>query len=166
MSTRRTSRIARVIKEAVSRALILDLADPRLGFITVTEVDVAPDMKTAKVKLSVLGDSSQANLCLKGIHQARGRIQRAVGDALTTKTVPHLEFELDESVKKSAEVARLLNLARSEYRLSDEEAAAAAESEDEESSLPDENDQEVADETDDAWDDDEDEDAEPEGEER
>jgi len=150
MSTRRTSRIARVIKEAVSRVLILELADPRLGFITVTEVDVAPDLKTAKVKLSVLGDAPQAKLCLKGIQQARGRIQRAVGDALTTKIVPHLEFVLDESVKKSAEIARLLYLARSEYRLSDEEAATA---EPEEPSSADKGDEQAAD---DASDDDED----------
>lgn len=122
MPTRRISRIGRVVKETVSHVLMFELADPRLGFITVTEVDVAPDMKTATVKVSVLGDEKQAALCMKAIGQAHGRLQKALGDALTTKSVPHLEFRLDESVKKSVEIARLINMARSEYRHGDDEA--------------------------------------------
>lgn len=122
MTGRRIHRVARVIKEVASRVLIYDLADPRLGFVTVTDVDVSPDMKNATVKLSVLGDEAAGVLCLRAVQHARGRIQKDVAAALTMKTVPHLEFELDESVKKSVEISRLINLARSEYRLPDDEA--------------------------------------------
>jgi ribosome-binding factor A len=115
MATRRTLRVARQIKQLVSRALIHDLADPRLGFITVTEVNVAPDMKQATVRLSVMGDQKKAALCLKAVRHARGRMQTLVSSELSMKVVPRLHFELDQQVKKSIEVARLINLARSEY---------------------------------------------------
>jgi len=116
MATRRTLRVARQIQQLVSRAMIHDLADPRMGFVTVTEVDVAPDMKQATVRLSVMGDPKKAALCLKAVRHARGRMQKLVSSELAMKVVPRLEFELDERVKKSVEVARLINLARSEYR--------------------------------------------------
>lgn len=126
MATRRTQRVSRVIKEVVSRCLLYELTDPRMGFVTVTEVDVAPDMKRATVRVSVLGEAKGAELCLRAIEHARGRIQSEVAAELTMKVMPHLEFELDERVKKSIEISRLINLARSEYRLTDEEAAEAA----------------------------------------
>lgn len=129
MATRRTERVSRVIKEVVSRAIICELADPRLGFVTVTEVDVAPDMKTAKVKVSVMGDARDGELCMKAIQHARGRLQSEVASNLTMKTVPHLTFELDGSVKKSVEISRLINLARSEYREPDPPADGPAEEE-------------------------------------
>ena len=116
MSTRRTLRIAREIKEIVSRVIILELADPRLGFVTVTEVEVTPDLRTAQVKLSVLGDPADGKLCLKAIEHARGRIQSEVNASLMTKVVPRLTFVLDDRVKKSIEISRLINKARAEYR--------------------------------------------------
>jgi len=97
-----------------------------MGFVTVTEVDVSPDMKRATVKLSVLGDPTKADLCLKAVQHAQGRIQSEVFSALRMKVVPRLRFELDESVKKSVEISRLINLARSEYRMQDEAPGDAA----------------------------------------
>lgn len=116
MSTRRTLRIARSIKEVVSKALTQELTDPRVGFVTVTEVDVSPDMRNATVRISVLGDQVDANKSLHAVQSARGRLQHEVATSLTSKIVPRLSFELDERVKKSVEFSRLLNLARSEYR--------------------------------------------------
>ncbi len=116
MARRRLLRVARVIKEAVSRAIIEELADPRVGFVTVTEVEVSPDMRTALVKLSVLGEPGQARRCLDAVNSARGRLQQAVGDEMTAKVTPRLSFELDDSVKKSVELSRLMRKARSEYR--------------------------------------------------
>ena len=135
MSTRRTLRVAREIKEIVSRVIILELADPRLGFVTVTEVEVAADLRTALVKLSVLGDAAEGRLCLYAVEHARGRIQGAVSANLMTKIMPRLAFELDDRVKKSIEISRLINKARAEYRAPSEEPPAepgAAENEDEE----------------------------------
>jgi len=116
MASRRTLRVARAIREIASRVIIYELADPRVGFVTVTDVDVAPDLRTATIKLTVMGDENQSRLCLRAVQGARGRIQHEVADALRTKTVPRLEFQLDDSVKKSVELSRLINLAVSEYR--------------------------------------------------
>jgi len=91
-----------------------------MGFVTVTDVDVSPDMKRATVKLSVMGDATKADLCMRAIQHARGRIQREVSSALTMKVVPRVEFELDDSIKKSVEISRLINMARSEYRQPDD----------------------------------------------
>jgi len=124
MSTRRTLRVAREIKEIVSRVIILELADPRLGFVTVTEVEVSPDLRTASVKLSVLGEAAEGRLCLHALEHARGRIQGAVNAGLMTKIVPRLAFKLDDRVKKSVEISRLINKARAEYRTPLEEPAA------------------------------------------
>jgi ribosome-binding factor A len=116
MPTRRTLRVARQIREIVSEVIIHELADPRLGFITVTEVDVTADLRVATVRLSVLGDKADESLCLRAIESARGRIQAEVDSKLAMKITPRLKFQLEEGVKKSIEIARLINLAKSEYR--------------------------------------------------
>jgi len=114
MASRRTLRVARMIKEIVSRVLIFELADPRMGFVTVTEVDVAPDMKKATVKISVMGDEKRGTLCLRAVRHALPRLQRDVAGGLSMKVVPRLSFELDETVKKSVEISRLISEAVSE----------------------------------------------------
>ena len=114
MASRRTLRVARMIKEIVSRVLMFELADPRMGFVTVTEVDVAPDMKKATVKISIMGDEKKAALCLRAVQHALPRLQRDVAGGLSMKVVPRLSFELDETVKKSVEISRLISKAVSE----------------------------------------------------
>lgn len=120
MSIRRVQRVSRQIRDVVSRMLLQELADPRLGFITVTGVEVSDDMREATVLLSVLGESAEASVCLKAVGRARGRIQKEVNSVLTMRIVPRIDFALDESVKKSAEIARLIQLARSEYQQRDD----------------------------------------------
>lgn len=116
MATRRTLRVARSIKEAVSRILIQELNDPRMEFVTVTEVDVSPDLKAATVKLSVMGDDKQCRRCLKAIEHAHGWIQSEVSSKMSMRTVPRLAFELDDSVKRSVEISQLISRAVAEDR--------------------------------------------------
>ncbi|MBN2582606.1 MAG: 30S ribosome-binding factor RbfA [Planctomycetes bacterium] len=111
MATRRTLKVARVIKEVVSRVLMFELGDPRVGFVTVTDVDVSDDMRNATVRISVMGEPKKAELCLKAVDHARSHIQHEVASNLTTKTVPRLTFQLDDTVKKSVEISRLIHLA-------------------------------------------------------
>ena len=126
MLGRRTLRLARRIREIVSRVIIFELADPRLGFVTVTEVEVTADLRTATVKLSVLGAPAAGRLCLRAVESARGRIQNEVNAGLMTKIVPRLEFQLDDRVKKSVEISRLINKAKAEYRTPVEEEPSGA----------------------------------------
>jgi len=82
--------------------------DPRLGFITVTEVKVAEDLETAKVYVSVMGDETVQQRTLKTIAHARGHIQRLLADRLRMRRTPLLIFQHDEGIKKSVRVSALL----------------------------------------------------------
>ena len=116
VTSRRCLRVAEVIKQITSRVILYELADPRVGFVTVTEVDVAPDMRSAQVKISVLGDETRGRLCMAAVRRAAGRIQGEVNRELGMKSLPRLHFVLDDSVKKSVEISRLMHQAASEYR--------------------------------------------------
>lgn len=116
MNERRKLRIGQQIKEVVSEFVLYELQDPRLGFITVTAVDVSDDLSEAVVKISVLGEDKDERLTLQGLRQASGRIQQAVGKALQIRTVPHVRFEIDQSIKRNIEISRLINKAIDEDR--------------------------------------------------
>jgi ribosome-binding factor A len=111
---RRGERIANVIRQIVSEELVLRLNDPRLGFVTVTGVDLAADLRVADVRVSVLGDTTQQEKCLGAIRHAHGHIQAKVAAALVTKFVPVLKFHLDQSVKRSVSLSAIIAKARAE----------------------------------------------------
>ncbi len=108
MSTRRTAKAARAIREIISTAILLELNDPRIKNVTVLEIDVATDMRSAKVYVSILGDEKEQSLCLRGLESSRGYLQKKIADRLTTRYIPVLTFVLDDSVKKSVEASRIL----------------------------------------------------------
>ena len=118
MATRRQEKVARVIKESVSKTILTRLSDPRIqGLVTVTEVDVSPDMKQATVFLSVLGvDEAAQQLTVTAICHAAGVIQAALGHAMTSRFVPHLKFEQDRKFQKTLETFRLIEQAREEWQ--------------------------------------------------
>ncbi len=118
MPSRRQQKIARVIKESVSRTIQTRLSDPRItGLVSVTEVDISPDSKNAKVYLSILSaDEKSAGRTFTAIGHAAGHIQAQLGHELTGRTCPHLQFERDEKVKKTLETLRLIEQAQQEYR--------------------------------------------------
>jgi ribosome-binding factor A len=111
---RRGRRVANVIRQVVSEQLILHTADPRVRFVTVTEVEPADDMRFADVRISVMGDEKQQAACLKAVKHAHGRIQEKVAEALVMKFCPILRFHLDESVKRSVSMGALIAKARAE----------------------------------------------------
>ncbi len=100
--------MAQAIREVVGMAILADIKDPRVQGVTVTHVDVAPDLRSAKVHVSVMGDDKQQKLCIYGLESAAGFLQRKVGDRVETRYTPKLSFELDMGVKKSIEMARIL----------------------------------------------------------
>ena len=108
MTSRRVLKAAEAIREVVSMAILTDLRDPRIQNVTVTFVEVSGDMRLAKVKVSVMGDESQQELCLKGLQNAAGYLQQKVGDRIDTRYTPKLRFELDRGVKHALEVDRIL----------------------------------------------------------
>lgn len=106
--SRRTDRLARAIREVVSTTILFDMRDPRVKNVTVLDVDVAGDLRTAKVHVSVLGDERTETLALHGLNSARGYLQSKIGDRVELRYTPVLSFEIDDSVKKSLEASRIL----------------------------------------------------------
>ena len=108
MSSRRVLKAAAAIRESVSRAILFDMKDPRVKAVTVTFVEVAPDMRSAKVHVSVMGDETQQNLSLRGLQNAAGFLQAKLSDTIETRYTPKLTFVLDLGVKHSIEISRIL----------------------------------------------------------
>lgn len=108
MPSRRLLKAAEAIREVVSMAILTELRDPRVQNVTVTGVEVAPDMRTAKVMVSVMGDEGEQTLCLRGLANASGFLQSKIAKGIDTRYTPRLTFEIDQGVKKSIEVARIL----------------------------------------------------------
>lgn len=134
MSTRRQEKIAQVVKQAVSRAIQQDLNDPRIqGIVSVTVVEMASDLRSAEVYLSVLGRTPGAeNATYAAIQGARRRIQGVVAKAVKSKFCPVIQLHKDEKFKKTLETMNLIDRAASEYKhddlLDEEDIGQASES--------------------------------------
>jgi ribosome-binding factor A len=109
MSSRRVLKAAEAVREVVSMAILTDLRDPRIEGVTVTYVEVSPDMRQAKVHVSIMGSDTQQRLCLKGLQNSAGYLQSKISDRIDTRYTPRLRFELDEGVKKSLAISQMLH---------------------------------------------------------
>ncbi len=121
MPTRRQEKVARVVKEAVSDAIANHLSDPRIeGFVSVTRVDLATDLRTADVYLSVFSrNPASREKTFAAITHARSRIQSVLAGALQSKFCPVLRFHKDEKFKKTLETMNLIDKAASELKSND-----------------------------------------------
>ena len=108
MSSRRVLKAAQAIREVVSMAIIADLKDPRIQDVTVTLVEVTPDMRQAKVNVSVMGDETKQKLCIHGLQNSAGYLQQKVGKRIDTRYTPRLQFVLDKGIQHSMLVTRIL----------------------------------------------------------
>ncbi|MCU0876852.1 MAG: 30S ribosome-binding factor RbfA [Pirellulaceae bacterium] len=106
--SRRLLKAAAAIREVVSMAILTELRDPRVKMVTVVGVDVAPDMKSAKVQVSIMGDEKEQRLALAGLQHSAGFLQRKIADRIDTRYTPRLTFVMDKGVKNSLEVLRIL----------------------------------------------------------
>jgi ribosome-binding factor A len=109
MKTHRLARVAEVIREVASETILFELQDPRVKGVTVTRAEVAGDLQHAKVYVSIMGTDKEQELCMHGLRHAGGFIQKKLASRLKTRFTPVLTFVLDEGVKKSIEVSRLIN---------------------------------------------------------
>jgi ribosome-binding factor A len=108
MTSRRVQKAAEAIREVVSMAILADLRDPRVVNVTVTYVEVAGDMRSATIHVSVMGSDAAQQLCLHGLNSAAGYLQSKVARRIETRYTPRLSFELDMGVKRSIEISRIL----------------------------------------------------------
>ena len=123
MSSRRVLKAAQAIREVVSMAIIADLKDPRIKDVTVTLVEVAPDMRQAKVHVSVMGDETKQGLCIRGLQSSAGYLQQKVGNRIDTRYTPRLQFVLDNGIQHALLVTRILEEVLPAEREQQEQAA-------------------------------------------
>jgi ribosome-binding factor A len=108
MQAKRLERVNQLIKEEISMLVQRQLKDPRLGFVTVTEVDTSPDLKHAKVYVSVLGPEAQWEASFKALESARGFVWSWLRRHLDLRTTPELLFRPDRSMEHAAHIQSLL----------------------------------------------------------
>jgi ribosome-binding factor A len=108
MQGKRLDRVNQLIREEISMLLQRELKDPRLGFVTVTEVDTTRDLRSAKVFVSVLGDETQWAASLAALLSARGFIRNWLRQHLDLRVTPELDFRPDRSMEHAARIQELL----------------------------------------------------------
>jgi ribosome-binding factor A len=102
-------RVNETIREILGDAIATELKDPRIGFVTVTEVDTSPDLRSARVYVSVLGNEDERERSLEGLRSSHGVLQGKIASAMRIKRTPTLTFEYDESVDRGDRISRLLD---------------------------------------------------------
>lgn len=117
------------IREVVSMAILTELRDPRVKNVTVLGVEVAPDMREAKVIVSIMGNKTQQSTSLRGLQNAAGFLQAKIADRIDTRYTPRLTFVLDDGIKKSLAVSQILEQIAAE-RAADERVKTGREDED------------------------------------
>jgi ribosome-binding factor A len=108
MTSGRMRRVDEAMRAVLSHAIASDLKDPRIGFVTVTGVKTSPDLRHARVYVSVLGDDPAREATLEGLRSAHGFLQKRVASELTLKHTPALTFVYDESVDRGMRITQLL----------------------------------------------------------
>ena len=116
MQGKRLDRVNQLIKEEVSNLLQRELKDPRLGFVTVTEVETSKDMRVAKVFVSVLGDERQWEGSLAALSSARGFERNWLRQHLDLRVTPDVDFRPDRSMEHAARIQSILQKVKDEGR--------------------------------------------------
>ncbi|MEO9592742.1 30S ribosome-binding factor RbfA [Rhodopirellula bahusiensis] len=114
MSSRRLLKAAEAIREVVANAIVTEVRDPRVRDVTVIGVEVSPDMREAKVKVSVMGDETQKNLSLRGLQNSAGFLQSKIANRMDTRYTPKLRFEVDRGQENAMTVGEILARIRQE----------------------------------------------------
>ena len=104
----RMRRVNEALREVVGGAITTELQDPRIGFVTVTAVDTSPDLRSARVYVSVLGDETERETTLAGLRSSHGVLQGIIASEMRLKRTPTLTFHYDEGPERGIRLSRLL----------------------------------------------------------
>jgi ribosome-binding factor A len=108
MAAPRMRRVNEVLREVIGAAISTDLSDPRIGFVTVTSVETSPDLRTAKVFVSVLGDEEAREGTLAALRSSHGVLQSRIAAETRMKRTPTLSFHYDPTIEQGMRISRLL----------------------------------------------------------
>ncbi|MFW5985222.1 MAG: 30S ribosome-binding factor RbfA [Halanaerobiaceae bacterium] len=114
MSDKRVRRVSELLKQEISQIIRHEVKDPRIGFVSVTDVEVSGDLKHAKVFVSVYGSDKEKEETMKGLNKAQGFIRSLVGDRLTTYHTPEVIFRYDDSIEHGVYMSKLISEVREE----------------------------------------------------
>jgi len=116
----RPERIASEMREYISNIIAEEIKDPRIGFITITRVEVTPDIRNAKVYFSSLGGKDEKESAAEGLNSAAGFIRKSLGEKMRIKFTPELLFRLDESAEYSIHLNQIFDKIHKEKEKKDE----------------------------------------------
>lgn len=116
MPSIRPERIGEEIRGVLAQLFREEMKDPRVGFVSIIKVEVARDMRVAKVYVSVLGDQTAKKNSLKGLESAAGYLRSELSQRMQIRYMPELRFLLDESIEHGVRISRLLAEAQKEQR--------------------------------------------------
>lgn len=108
MSNRRLLKAAEAIREVVATAILMELQDPRVKDVTVISVDVTPDMREAKVHVSIMGSGKRKQECMRGLQNSAGFLQSKIAHRIDSRYTPKLRFELNKGADNAMLVSQLL----------------------------------------------------------
>ena len=106
--TTRQEKVEELLKVEISDIVQKEMRDPRLGFVTLTDVEVSPDLRHARVFVSVMGDEEQQEVSLKTLDRASGFIRGELGKRVRMRVLPEVEFRIDISIERAARIFELL----------------------------------------------------------
>lgn len=109
MRFKRSQRVGELIHEEISNLLLVGLKDPRIGFVTLTHVELTDDLKHAKIFVSVMGKEEEKERTLQGLAAASGFIRKELGRKLQLRHIPDLTFRIDDSLDYSLRINKVLS---------------------------------------------------------
>jgi ribosome-binding factor A len=109
MTRQRPERVQEALRQEISLIVQNEIKDPRLGFITITKVDLTKDLRYARVYFSVLGKDADKNKALKGLNSAKGYIKGLVADRIKLRFMPEISFKIDDTLEHTQHIYELLN---------------------------------------------------------
>ncbi len=120
MSTKRTLRVGELIKREIADILCREIRNPKVGFVTVSDVEVTSDLRSALVRVSVLGDEEHRQESLRSLNAAAGFVRKELSGRIRLRYMPKLNFQLDTSIDHSMRIAELLSEIRESREHRDE----------------------------------------------
>ncbi|MDQ3548518.1 MAG: 30S ribosome-binding factor RbfA [Chloroflexota bacterium] len=123
MSGRRRERVSDLLRDEVSEIIQREMSDPRLGFVSITRVELSPDLKYARMFISVMGSEEERASSLVALNNASGFIRRLLAPRLRMRVIPEVSFRLDRSMEHAENIARILHDLEPELRAAPSEPA-------------------------------------------
>lgn len=116
MSSQRPGRVQEAIRQEVSNIIHDQIRDPRLGFLTITGVELTKDLRYARIYFSVLGEDKEKKLALRGLNSAKGYIKGILGDRIKLRYMPDIEFKIDDTLERTRHIYDLFEQIKKEKK--------------------------------------------------